>query len=184
MTDPTGTPNDAPSAETPEPGAADSTPAETSAAVDPMQTLIAERDDFKDKWARARADLDNYRRRIQREMEEDRKYAGLPLLKAVLPGLDGLHLALRAAATSKNADELIQGVEMVAKQFEAALSNVGVKGIPAVGQPFDPNLHEAITQRPSAEHPAMTVLDEVERGYLLHDRVVRPSKVVVSSVPQ
>lgn len=150
-----------------------------AAGVD-VAALIAERDEFKNKWARALADLDNYRRRVQKEMEEDRKYAAIPLLKAVLPGLDGLQLALRAAATSQNAEELITGVQMVAKQFDTALSAVGIAPIVSVGQPFDPNLHEAISQRPAADVPPMTVLDEVERGYTLHDRVVRPSKVIVS----
>jgi molecular chaperone GrpE len=145
-----------------------------------LATLTAERDDYRDKWARARADLDNYRRRMQKELEEDRKYAALPLLKAVLPGIDGLQLALKAAAGSKNADELIAGVQMVAKQFEAALSTMGITPIAAKGEPFDPNRHEAITQCPSADHPPMTCLEEVERGYQLHDRVVRPTKVIVS----
>lgn len=151
-----------------------------NAAGEDVAALIAERDEYKNKWARALADLDNYRRRVQKEMEEDRKYAAIPLLKAVLPGLDGLQLALRAAATSQNAEELITGVQMVAKQFDAALGAVGIAPINSVGQPFDPNLHEAISQRPSADVPPMTVLDEVERGYTLHDRVVRPSKVIVS----
>lgn len=158
--------------------------AETSAGnTDPaaiIAALEAERDDLKDKWARSRADLENYRRRIQREMEEDRKYAAMPLLKAVLPALDGLHLALRAADTAKNADQLIAGVEMIARQFTAAFASQGITPISAVGEPFDPNRHEAISQRPSSEFPPMTVLDEVEQGYLLHDRVVRPTKVIVS----
>lgn len=145
-----------------------------------LDALIAERDDYKNKWARALADLDNYRRRVQKEMEEDRKYAAIPLLKAVLPGLDGLQLTLKAAETSKNADDLITGVSMVVKQFDAALATAGITAIEAVGQPFDPHQHEAISQRPAADHPPMTVLDEVERGYTLHDRVVRPSKVIVS----
>jgi len=155
--------------------------ANTAEAAPEVQALIAERDDFKDKWTRARADLENYRKRIQREMDEDRKYATVPLLQAVLPGLDGLQRALKAAAASKNADELLAGVEMVAKQFEVALGNVGVKPIAAVGQPFDPHLHEAISQRPDPQVPPMTVVDEVERGYTLHDRVVRPAKVIVSA---
>lgn len=149
-----------------------------------LQRALAERDEYKDKWARALADLDNFRRRIQREMEEDRKYLALPLLKALLPGLDGLDRTLNAAATSKNADDLITGVQMVQKQFESSLGQFGVKAIEAVGLAFDPNVHEAITQMPSAEHPPMTVLQDVERGYLLHDRVVRPSKVIVASAMQ
>lgn len=149
-----------------------------------LQRALAERDEYKDKWARALADLDNFRRRIQREMEEDRKYLALPLLKALLPGLDGLDRTLNAAATSKNANDLITGVQMVQKQFESSLGQFGVKAIEAVGLAFDPNVHEAITQMPSAEHPPMTVLQDVERGYLLHDRVVRPSKVIVASAMQ
>lgn len=149
-----------------------------------LEAVIAERDDYMDKWTRARADLDNYRKRIQKEMDEDRKYAALPLLRSLLPALDGLDLALRSAKKTKNADELITGIELVVKQFESALSNAGVQTVNAVGQPFDPNQHEAIQQRPSADHPPMTVLDDLEKGYLLHDRVVRPSKVIVSSAPQ
>lgn len=163
------------------PASAADAPAESVAPDAALQTAIAERDDYKDKWARARADLDNYRKRIQKELDEDRKYAAMPILKAMLPGLDGLQRALKAAATSNNVDELIAGVEMVAKQFDAALAGLGVQPINAVGQPFDPHQHEAITQRPSADHPPMTVLDDVERGYTLHDRIVRPSKVIVSA---
>lgn len=166
--------------------ATNETPAESGAESleQRLQAVIAERDDFQDKWTRARADLENYRRRIQKEMEEDRKYAALPLLKSFLLPLDGLDRALKSAKQTKNADELITGIELVVKQFESALSNAGVQTVHAVGQPFDPNFHEAIQQRPSADQPPMTVLDDVERGYRLHDRVVRPSKVIVSSGPQ
>lgn len=169
---------------TPNPQPADEGSPVEASLEEQLQQALAERDDFRDKWARAMADLDNYRRRIQREMEEDRKYLAQPLLKALLPGLDGLDRTLQAAQTSKNADDLITGVQMVQKQFETSLAQFGVKSIEAVGQPFDPNVHEAITQMPSADHPPMTVLQDVERGYLLHDRVVRPSKVIVASQPQ
>ncbi|MEK6262834.1 MAG: nucleotide exchange factor GrpE [Planctomycetota bacterium] len=148
-----------------------------------LQTALAERDQFKDKWTRALADHDNYRRRVQREMDEDRKYAALPLLKTLLPAFDGLDRAVFAAAQSKNADELIGGVQLTLKQLETALNGFGAKSIAAQGQPFDPNQHEAISQLPSAEHPPMTVLHDIERGYMLHDRVVRPSKVIVSVAP-
>lgn len=145
-----------------------------------LEATAAERDQFKEKWTRALADHDNYRRRMQREMEEDRKYAALPLLKTLLPAFDGLDRAIMAATQSKNVDELIQGIQLTIKQLETALNGFGAKTIPALGQPFDPNLHEAISQIPSEEHPAMTVLQDVERGYMLHDRIVRPSKVIVS----
>lgn len=148
-----------------------------------LQAALAERDQFKDKWTRALADHDNYRRRVQREMDEDRKYAALPLLKTLLPAFDGLDRAVFAAAQSKNADELIGGVQLTIKQLETALNGFGAKSIAAQGLPFDPNQHEAISQAPSAEHPPMTVLHDIERGYMLHDRVVRPSKVIVSVAP-
>ena len=131
----------------------------------------------------ALADHDNYRRRVQREADEDRKYAALPLLKTLLPAFDGLDRAVFAAAQSKNADELIGGVQLTIKQLETALNGFGAKSIAALGQPFDPNQHEAISQAPSAEYPPMTVLHDIERGYMLHDRVVRPSKVIVSVAP-
>ncbi len=163
-------------------------PEETAASGETLEqrleAVIAERNDYQDKWARARADLENYRKRIQKEMEEDRKYASLPLLRGLLSPLDNLNRAITAAKQSHNVEELIKGIELVVKQFDAALSSVGATPIQAAGQPFDPNLHEAIQQRPSAEYPPMTVLDDVERGYQLHDRVVRPSKVIVSSAPQ
>ncbi len=148
-----------------------------------LQAALAERDQFKDKWTRALADHDNYRRRVQREMDEDRKYAALPLLKTLLPAFDGLDRAVFAAAQSKNAEELIGGVQLTIKQLETALNGFGAKSIAAQGQPFDPNQHEAISQAPSADHPPMTVLHDIERGYMLHDRVVRPSKVIVSVAP-
>lgn len=153
---------------------------ETPTLQEQLKATASERDQFKDKWTRAVADLDNYRRRIQREMEEDRKYAALPLLKALLPAFDGLDRAILAASQSKNAEELIKGVQLTIKQLETALNGFGAKSIPAHGLPFDPNLHEAISQMPSAEHPPMTVLHDVERGYMLHDRIVRPSKVIVA----
>ena len=148
-----------------------------------LQAALAERDQFRDKWTRTLADLENYRRRVHREMDEDRKYAALPLLKTLLPAFDGLDRAVFAAAQSKNADELIGGVQLTLKQLETALNGFGAKSIAAQGQPFDPNQHEAISQLPSAEHPPMTVLHDIERGYMLHDRVVRPSKVIVSVAP-
>lgn len=157
-----------------------------SASVDlaaQLQQAQSERDEYKDKWARALADHDNYRRRIQREMEEDRKYLALPLLKALLPGLDGLDRTINAAGTAQSVENLVVGLQMVVKQLESSLGQFGVQPIAAVGQMFDPNIHEAITQVPSAEHPPLTVLQDVERGYLLHDRVVRPSKVIVASKP-
>lgn len=166
--------------QTPTENTADSHSDTTPPLAEQLKAVQEERDQFKDKWARALADLDNYRRRVQREMEEDRKYSAMPILKSLLPAFDGLDRAVLAASQSKNADELIRGVELTIKQLEAALNGFGARMIEAAGKPFDPNLHEAISQMVSADVPPMTVLHDVERGYLLHDRVVRPSKVIVA----
>lgn len=149
-----------------------------------LKAAIAERDQFKDKLARAMADLENFRKRVYREMDDERKYQSLPLLKSLLPVFDGLDRAVSAAAKSKNFDDLLNGVQLTVKQLESTLAGHGAKLIAAEGQPFDPNLHEAISQVPSADHPPMTVLNDVERGYTLHDRVIRPTKVVVAAAPQ
>lgn len=148
-----------------------------------LEAAVAERDENRNKWLRSEADLDNYRKRVQREAEDLRKYQALSFVRDLLPGLDNLQRALAAAETSKNLDDLLKGLNMVAQQFEGILSQHSVQPIEAVGEPFDPNLHEAVQQIPSAEHPAMTVVQDLERGYVLHDRVVRPSKVIVSSGP-
>lgn len=144
--------------------------------------IAAERDANYDRWLRAQAELENLRKRTQREAEETRKYAALSLVRDLLPGLDNLSRAIAAGQTT-NRDELIQGVELVYRQLSDALARHGVVPIDAAGKPFDPNRHEAIQQVPSAELEPMTVLEEAERGYMLHDRVVRPSRVIVSSVP-
>lgn len=148
-----------------------------------LQAAMTERDQYKEKWTRALADLDNFRKRVYREMDDERKYQCVPLLKSLLPVFDGLDRAVFAASQSKNFDDLLNGVQMTIKQLEAALTPHGAKAIAAVGKPFDPNQHEAISQAPSTEHPPMTVLHDVERGYVVHDRVIRPSKVIVASQP-
>ena len=148
-----------------------------------ISTIAADRDANYDRWLRAQAELENLRKRAQKEADETRKYAILSLVRDLLPGLDNLSRAIAAGGTTKNCEELIQGVELVYRQFSDALARHGVVPIGAVGESFDPNRHEAIQQMPSAEHEPMTVLQEAERGYMLHDRVVRPSRVIVSSAP-
>ena len=159
---------------------AEETRTENSSLEEQLQAAIAERESNYEQFKRAQAELDNYRKRVQKEHEQIRLYQTLPLIRDQLPGLDNLQRAIQAAQKSGNVDELVQGVQMVAAQFEDILAKHSVQPIEAVGQPFDPNLHEAVQQMPSADQPAMTVLDEVERGYVLHDRVIRPSKVIVS----
>lgn len=148
-----------------------------------MTALIAERDSAQQGYMRALADHENYRRRVLKEREEDRKFASYSLIRDLLPSLDNLRRAVDAARATAGSEQIVQGVSMVLKQIDEVFERQGAKPIVAVGQPFDPNLHEAIQQIPSADHPAMTVLQEAERGYTLHDRVIRPSKVLVSKRP-
>ncbi len=148
-----------------------------------LSALQTERDQFFDSWRRVQAEFDNYRKRQAREAEQTAKYAAVPVIRDVLPGLDNLRRLLEAAQKGGQLEELTKGVELTLKQFESVLEKNYARSIPGVGTPFDPNLHEAISQAPSAEHPPMTVLMEVERGYTIHDRVVRPSKVIVSTAP-
>lgn len=158
------------------------TTADTQSA-DPLQAALADRDALHQKWLLAVADLDNQRKRAQKELEQERRYAPLPLARDILPVIDNLHRALEAAKTSSGSEQLVQGVEMVVRQFDDVLTRHGITAINAVGKPFDPNLHQALQQVPSADKPPMTVLAEYERGYTLNDRVVRPSTVVVSAAP-
>lgn len=148
-----------------------------------LEAARTERDEQRNAALRNLAELDNYRKRINREREEDARYRALPLAKDVLPALDNLRRAVQAAHQGGNAEELIRGIEMVLRQFDEALARHDVKPIAAEGQKFDPNRHDALTQIPSPAHEPMTVLQEVERGYTLHDRVLRPSKVIVAAPP-
>jgi molecular chaperone GrpE len=164
-----------------------SNPAEPPASIsllDQLEAARAERDANYDLYLRAQAELQNYRKRAQREAEEMRQYQALPFARDLLPALDNLHRALAAAESSGSVKDLVNGVRLVAKQIEAALGRHEVVPIDAAaGKPFDPNLHQAVQQVPSAEHPPMTVVQEVERGFTLKDRVVRPATVIVSTPP-
>jgi len=148
-----------------------------------LEAARAERDANYNLYLRSQAELQNYRKRVQREADEMRQYQALPLARDLLPALDNLHRALAVAENSKSVDELVAGVRMVAKQLETALGRHDVMPIEAAGKPFDPNLHQAIQQVPTAEHPPMTVVQEVERGFTLKDRVVRPATVIVAKEP-
>ncbi len=148
-----------------------------------VQRLEQERNASRDQALRTQAELENYRKRVAREREEERRFAALPVIRDLLPGLDNLQRALDAARHTDDLNAMLQGVEMVAQQIESILAQHGATPIQAVGEPFDPNQHQAIQQIPSADVPPMTVVDEVERGFVLHNRVIRPSSVIVSVAP-
>jgi molecular chaperone GrpE len=164
-------------------GQGDQASPEVASLREQLEAAQAERDEYRNLALRTQAELENYRKRVGREREEDARYRALPLAKELLPVVDNLRRAVEAANKSGNAEELIRGVEMVLRQFDEALARHDIRPITAEGEKFDPNRHDALTQVPTADKEPMTVLQEVERGYTLHDRVLRPSKVIVA-VPQ
>lgn len=148
---------------------------------DDYAALLAERDQLKDQILRARAEFDNYRKRMARQAEQIRKTAAERLLLALLPVVDNLERALDHAEGA--ATGLGEGVQMVLRQLSEVLSQQGVDPIPAMGEPFDPNVHEAVMRTHSEQYAEGLVAQEFQRGYRIGDYVLRPSKVVVSAGP-
>jgi len=150
---------------------------------DQLSQLQSELKAADERVLRAQAELENYRKRIRREMEDDRKYAALPLVRDLLPVLDNLERAIDAAAGKAEASGLLDGVKLVKGQLENVLAQHHAVRIATVGTTFDPNLHQAIAQEASTEHAAGTITRAAQAGYSLYDRVVRPAQVMVSTGP-
>jgi molecular chaperone GrpE len=148
-----------------------------------LEKLRADLDDASDRALRAQAELDNYRKRARRELEDERRYAALPLLRDLMPVLDNMQRAIEAGEKSPQAAGLLDGIKLVAQNLTNVLAKHECKKIEAQGQPFDPAVHEAISQQPSAQHEPGTVMFVAQDGYVLHDRVVRPAQVIVSRSP-
>jgi molecular chaperone GrpE len=151
--------------------------------VENLELAIAELKAKQDQLLRTAAAYDNSRRRAERELEDARRYAVERFAKRILPVSDSLRRALEAAKASSGVDALVEGVEMVLKQLDDALESEGVTPVPAVGEPFDPNVHEAVAQHPTADVPENTVVAELQRGYRLNDRLLRASSVLVAVAP-
>lgn len=137
----------------------------------------------KERVLRLQAEMENLRSRTAREINEERRYAALPLMRDLLPALDNIDRAIESAEQSGEAAGLLEGFKLVRQQIITILNQHNCQEIEALGEPFDPQIHEAILQQPSDEQPANYVLMVTEIGYLLHDRVVRPAKVIISSGP-
>ena len=147
-----------------------------------LKALQAERDDLLARLKRLSADYVNYQKRVQRDMEEARQFANAELIRDLLGVLDDMERALEAAkANHSEEDPLLAGMQLVYKKALEILGGYGLRPIQAAGQAFDPTRHEAMMQRPSAEHAAPTVLDELQKGYELNGRVLRPARVVISA---
>ncbi len=151
-------------------------------AGDDLAQAVRQRDDYFDQLQRTRAEFVNYQKRSKAQAVADRVHLITPLALDVLNALDNFDRAIESAR-SGGATAIAEGLLMVEKQFVAALTKHGVEPIAALGQPFDPNFHEAIMQQPDAHHPEGTVVAELVKGYKLADRVLRPTKVAVSVHP-
>ena len=157
-----------------------------SSEVDRLQQQLADKDkeltELKDKYLRVLADAENARKRIRLQSEESVRVQRENFLRDLLPSIDNLERAVEAARGGGGADQpIVAGVEMVLRSLLDFLRSHGVTQVSAVGQQFDPQLHEAVDQVHSAEHPPNTVVSEFHRGYLIGDRTLRPARVAVAN---
>ncbi len=152
----------------------------TSSEVEQLRTALAE---SEKRVMMAAADLENYRKRASKAALDQVKYASLPLMVDLLESVDNLYRAWESTEDNPTNASIKDGVKMVADQIIQILQANHCTRIDAVGQAFDPNLHEAVQMQPSDEYPANTVMRELRPGYVLHDRVVRPAQVFVSTGP-
>jgi molecular chaperone GrpE len=145
-----------------------------------IATLAAERDEIQQQLLRTMAEFQNFRRRSQEEQAQNRRMATQDLVIELLPVLDNFERALDSIDSGASFESVIDGIRRVDRQLRATLENQRVVRIPAQGQPFDPELHEAIAMEQTDEHEEGTILHEVEAGYKMADRVIRPSRVKVA----
>jgi len=150
-----------------------------------IDALTAEKASLYDKLVRRQAEFENYRKRVERERSELYQHGRDDVLLQFLPVVDNFERALSSLETSEgDAEALRHGVELIHKQFKDALSKFGLEAVDAVGQTFDPHVHEAVTTEATDKHKENTVIQEFERGYRIGDRLLRPSKVKVASSPE
>ncbi len=138
----------------------------------------------QEKFVRLYAEFENYRKRAAKDIEEAKHYGYEKVVKEILPVLDGLEKALEHAAQAEDREAIVQGIELVLKQFLKAIENFGVRPLYAVGQPFDPNYHEAMAHQESEEHEPDTVVQEYRRGYVFQNKLLRPALVTVAKPPE
>ncbi|HRI37901.1 MAG TPA: nucleotide exchange factor GrpE [Nitrospira sp.] len=152
-------------------------------AQDDLAAKVEECVALNEKYLRLAAEFENYKRLAQRDQREQIRFGNEQLLKELLPVVDNMERAIKAAQTNGSDSALTQGVELTLKQLSGALSKFGVQAIESTGQEFDPHTHQAVSYGPSTEVPANCVLEEFQKGYRLHDRVLRAAMVSVSSGP-
>ena len=157
--------------------------AEPGSLEEQILALTSQLADAKKRELLNVADMENFRKRTRQNTQEQLRYASLPVMNDVLEAADNLQRAVGSAESDADSGSLLEGVKMVAQQISSILEKHGCQKIETVGQPFDPNCHEAVQMQASDEFPANTVMLEVRTGFKLHDRVIRTAQVFVSTGP-
>nr|WP_154895101.1 nucleotide exchange factor GrpE [Paenibacillus xylanexedens] len=148
---------------------------------DELARLKTEVEETQQRFVRAQADFDNFRRRTQKEKEELAKYASMKLVTELVPVIDNFERAMATVPEGTESQSFSKGIQMIFRQLETVLNNEGLTAMDTVGQPFNPEFHQAIMQVESDEYEEGTVVEEVQKGYMLKDKVLRPAMVKVSS---
>jgi len=159
-------------------------PTQPDPDIEPLEKRLAkaeeEKKEAREKYLRTYAEFENFKKRIAKEQGDQNRYANERLLAALLPVLDNLARAISHAKESKNLEKLIEGLELTQKEFLSVLSKFGVTAVESFGQPFDPAHHQAMLQVETDDQEENTVVEEFQKGYLLHNRVLRPALVSVA----
>jgi molecular chaperone GrpE len=170
-----------PEGETPEPAAAE--PLSEQQLVE-LKEQAGKAAQYYDQLVRTMADMENFKKRAARERQDAIKFANEALLERIIPVLDNFDAALAAAnAPNTSVQSMQSGVNMIQQQLKSAMSEAGLEEIDATGKPFDPNIHEAISQQETDEVPEGQVVQQVRRGYKLRERLLRPASVIVAKKP-
>ena len=146
-----------------------------------LESMEQESKDSHDRFLRVSAEFENYKKRAVREMNDFRKFANESFVKAMLPVVDNLDRAIESSSDDDHSNSsVVEGVNMTLKEILKIFEQFGVKPFASLGKTFDPALHQAVMQEESDDHPEKTILNELEKGYMMHDRLLRPATVVVS----
>ncbi|MFP4039803.1 MAG: nucleotide exchange factor GrpE [Desulfosudaceae bacterium] len=161
------------------------TPDDTIALLEEeVAALIKEKDDFKERFYRVSAEFDNYKKRIDRQWSDFKKYSHETLVKELLTVVDNLERAVEAAGKGNESDNgLVEGVKITLAEIFKIFERFGITALEAKGEKFDPVYHQAVSTQPAEDVAENTVLEELQKGYLIHDRLLRPAMVVVSVAP-
>ncbi|NQU66681.1 MAG: nucleotide exchange factor GrpE [Candidatus Marinimicrobia bacterium] len=140
----------------------------------------SEVENYKEKYVRLLAEFENYRRRTSREKEDLIKYSLEDFIKELIPTIDNLDRTISSILPNTKKDPILDGIKLVRDNFDRILKNNDVESFSSIGNPFDPDLHDALMSQDSDEHDSQTVIQEFERGYKYHDRIIRHAKVIVA----